>query len=460
MAFYGFILSFGAKLIGDGSELLLEIMDPGIIGGLVLPVLGAVPDSMMVLASGIAGSRCDAETQLQIGMGTLAGSTIMLNTIIWGVSVILGRCDIQHGEARDRVCSYPLFSRDAWLRSGVTVDHDTLWNARIMVTVTLSYFIVQGVAFAYLSDPDGTTAQDTEHWFALAAFIVAVILLICYCAYQLLNPKLQEKKIAAAREKYQKQLTLDRWMFAMRNKSGDSSTSNVLTPLLGSPNTDAPEPAAKPPVDIRAVGLRWKSNAALQAQQKREAAINVAPEQEEGGDDDDDEEDNEEIKGLTKGQIATRAAIQLFIGTAIVTLFSDPMVEVIDNFGVSTGIPAFLLSFILTPICSNASEIISSFMMAMKKRRKNISLTFSQVYGAATMNATLVAGVFYALVTFRQLPWTYSAETLSIILVSWIVGVPGSFIHTYPLWIIIHVMLLYPISLGFVFILEKFAGWT
>ena len=31
MLFYGFILSYGAKMIGDGSELLLEIMDPGML---------------------------------------------------------------------------------------------------------------------------------------------------------------------------------------------------------------------------------------------------------------------------------------------------------------------------------------------------------------------------------------------------------------------------------------------
>src|SRR3989338_2030978 len=237
-------------------------MDPGIIGGLVLPVLGAVPDAMMVLASGIAGSHCDAETQLQIGMGTLAGSTIMLNTLVWGTSVILGRCNIQHGEARDRVCTHPLNTRAAWLHSGVTVDHDTLWNARIMITVTFSYFIVQGVAFAYLADPDGTSAQEVERWCALAAFIVAVILLVLYCTYQLLNPKLQEKKIEQARAKYRQELAVERWMHALKSNRA-SASSDIISPLLGTTNaTQDPSPTPTPaPVDIRSMGLRWKSNA-------------------------------------------------------------------------------------------------------------------------------------------------------------------------------------------------------
>lgn len=445
-------------MIGDGSELLLEIMDPGIIGGLVLPILGAVPDSMMVLASGVAGSQQDAQTQLQIGMGTLAGSTIMLNTLVWAISLVLGRCDIRHGEARDRQCTYPFWSRQAWLHSGITVDKDTLWNARIMLTVTLSYFIVQGVAFAYLGDPDSVSAERMEKWFALTAFIVAVVLLICYCVYQVINPKLQQKKIDEAKREYQRRMVVDRWMHMMhRSRSNtninhnNSNNAEESSPLLDS------TPPPPPPVDVRAIGLKWKANAAASAAARAAADPNHEADHE---DDDDSDDEESETAGMTKGQIATKAIVTLLIGTAIVTLFSDPMVEVIDDFGTTAGISPFLLSFILTPLCSNASEIISSFMFAMKKRRRNISLTFSQIYGAATMNGTLVAGVFYALVFFRKLNWTYSAETLSIVVVSFLVGVPGALRSTFQLWWIVHVILLYPLSLVFVFILEKYACWT
>jgi hypothetical protein len=37
------LLLKGANLISDGSEMLLAIMDPGLIGGLLLPILGALP---------------------------------------------------------------------------------------------------------------------------------------------------------------------------------------------------------------------------------------------------------------------------------------------------------------------------------------------------------------------------------------------------------------------------------
>lgn len=71
----------GSNLISDGSELLLLVPSlAGIVGSVVLPVLGAVPDSAIVLFSGMGD---DAQEELSVGVGALAGSTIMLLTIPW-----------------------------------------------------------------------------------------------------------------------------------------------------------------------------------------------------------------------------------------------------------------------------------------------------------------------------------------------------------------------------------------
>ena len=40
---------------------------------------------------------------------------------------------------------------------------------------------------------------------------------------------------------------------------------------------------------------------------------------------------------------------------------------------------AFYVSFVVTPICSNASELVSSLLFAAKKKKENVSMTFSQV---------------------------------------------------------------------------------
>jgi len=54
----------------DGAELLLDLGLPaGIIGGVVLPLLGAVPDSAMIIFSGMGGTKEEAQQQIDVGMG-------------------------------------------------------------------------------------------------------------------------------------------------------------------------------------------------------------------------------------------------------------------------------------------------------------------------------------------------------------------------------------------------------
>lgn len=58
-----------SNLISDGSELLLLVPAlAGVVGSVVLPVLGAVPDGAIVLFSGMGD---DAQNQLTVGVGAL-----------------------------------------------------------------------------------------------------------------------------------------------------------------------------------------------------------------------------------------------------------------------------------------------------------------------------------------------------------------------------------------------------
>nr|POE56930.1 hypothetical protein CFP56_27881 [Quercus suber] len=51
MVVYGYLMFFAAKSLSDGSETLLEILGSGFVAGLVLPILGALPDAMLVLGA-------------------------------------------------------------------------------------------------------------------------------------------------------------------------------------------------------------------------------------------------------------------------------------------------------------------------------------------------------------------------------------------------------------------------
>eukprot|EP00918_Siedleckia_nematoides_P021859 GHVU01047105.1.p1 GENE.GHVU01047105.1~~GHVU01047105.1.p1 ORF type:complete len:169 (-),score=23.09 GHVU01047105.1:76-582(-) len=89
-----------STLISDGSELLLLVPSlAGIVGPVVLPILGAVPDGAIVLFSGLGP---DAQEQVSVGVGALAGSTIMLLTVPWFMSVFGGRVEVRKGTPRYR----------------------------------------------------------------------------------------------------------------------------------------------------------------------------------------------------------------------------------------------------------------------------------------------------------------------------------------------------------------------
>ena len=176
-------------------------------------------------------------------------------------------------------------------------------------------------------------------------------------------------------------------------------------------------------------------------------------------DDDDSDDESEEIQAHF-AKYLIKSIVMMVGGTAICALFSDPMVSTISDFAKTASIPAFYIFFIVTPYCSNASELISSLQFASKKKIENASLTYSQIYGAASMNNTMCLGIFFALIYFRGLTWEFSAETLSILIVTWIMGAISFRKRTFAMWWGIPVLALYPLSIVFVYLLETLAHWT
>lgn len=459
IAFYAITLSMGAKILSDGSELLLELFPKWgtVIGALLLPVLGAIPDAAIIVVSGALGSKEDAQEQVAIGVGTLAGSTIMLLTVPWAASMHLGRCNMDDlGEAIDGRCTG--FSVT---KQGMSVDKDTPINARIMLITSLSYFIVQGIAFAYLYDPTSVGAHKWERPFALSGFIVCVVFLVGYCIYQVFVPKLAEKREKKLEDDRQKRFLQLRALHIVSKWTTKAATTVNNDSIQGS---DSPisSPQMSQSVDhshakALSMGLRWKKKAMQKEETPLLEEANVAK-QEEKREKEEEEEEEDPTKNFRSNMI--KAVCLLIVGTTIVAFFSDPMVDVLTDFSHSIKVKPFFVSFIITPYCSNASELISSLIFAAKKKRENASLVYSQLYGAATMNNTLCLGIFFALVYFRDLAWSFTAETLSILVVTWIVGAIGAFKQDFRYYWSFPIIFLYPFSLFFVWFLEYIVHWA
>lgn len=50
--------------------------------------------------SGLSGSKETAQDQVLIGMGLLAGSTVMLLTVLWGSCIVVGKVGLSDASAR------------------------------------------------------------------------------------------------------------------------------------------------------------------------------------------------------------------------------------------------------------------------------------------------------------------------------------------------------------------------
>ncbi|KAJ6298309.1 hypothetical protein OIU76_019457 [Salix suchowensis] len=158
--------------------------------------------------------------------------------------------------------------------------------------------------------------------------------------------------------------------------------------------------------------------------------------------------------------ISFKAAMMLLAGAVIAAAFADPLVDAVDNFSDATSIPTFFISFIALPLATNSSEAVSAIIFASRKKVKTTSLTFSEIYGAVTMNNVLCLSVFLALVYFRELTWDFSAEVLVICIVCIVMGAFASFRTTFPLWTSSLAFFLYPFSLVLVYVLDYVLGWS
>lgn len=564
-AIYGYVLSEASNLISDGSEYLLLVprLAP-IVGSIVLPVLGAVPDGLMVMFSGLGN---DAQNQVSVGVGALAGSSIMLLTLPWFVAVYFGRVNIKGGE-----CTYrapkgqsdgfeKITQRESLMETlretGVGIGAELHQNAWIMLYSMFGYFIVQIPALYYdktkpadiatgLLKSDQKREAGNERWFAFLGFIVCFIEFCLYLKAMWDGSAdeggLVEDKIAQQHVKAMQggTLTLQGAIAQFRNESGfasmlDEGTGDVtehlkdeakqvkvrrmcqiLAPFFavydinGDNSIDFDEfrmifkdmrgnmsrntlRGIFKAADINGGGdLDFEEfaacimsfafypdgmpDASLQDKQNKikSPSVSVALDMVTGGEDEDeagkkDEEDDEdeeeeeedmpeEFQNLDPEEqlkrILLRSFSMMMLGTVLVVVFSDPIVDVFYQMGLQMNINPFYVSFVLAPMASNACELVAAYNYAKRRTQKSITTALSCLEGAAVMNNTFVLGIFYALVYFKGLAWEFTAETFSIVLIESMIGVMVLRVRSQSLLDACIIVSFYFLAMAVVYVLE------
>lgn len=474
----------------------MEILGPGIIGGLFLPILGALPDAMLILVSGLSGSTTTAQSQVSVGMGLLAGSTVMLLTIIWGTCVIVGKCDIQDSIAIDGKDTKGL----SLTGSGVSTDIWTCYAARIMAVSVIPFIVVQV--------PQVMSSTSGRHLTVLIGLIFSFAMLVSYCLYQIFQPWIQTRRLDFVKHKHVisgvlKHLKM-RGLGRLLEEDG-TPNEEVIEKLFHSIDADGDQHISFAELNALIIGIQFDEinldqaeateklmkdfdtslDRKIQLSEFIEGVSRWIGEAKRSGDSSNNagpntvkyldnfhqqtkrehnllgDQSDEVVEGVQDRKKTTiKAVLLLLLGTLIAAAFADPLVDAVDDFSDATGIPTFFISFIGLPLATNSSEAVSAIIFASRKKRRSASLTFSEIYGAVTMNNVLCLAVFLALVYIRDLTWDFSAEVLVIVIVCVVMGAFASFRTTFPLWTAILAFLLYPFSLALVYVLDYVLGWS
>ncbi|XP_076907099.1 sodium/calcium exchanger NCL2-like [Bidens hawaiensis] len=152
----------------------------------------------------------------------------------------------------------------------------------------------------------------------------------------------------------------------------------------------------------------------------------------------------------------TKALMLLVLGITMLALLAEPLIHSVQNVSSAANILSFFISFILVPLATNARATISAIKTARKGNEKTTSLTFSELYDGVFMNNVLGFSVLLAVIYFRGLAWDFSAEVLLVMIVTIIMGTAASFRSKFPIWTSFIAYLLYPLSLIFVYLFNRF----
>ncbi|KAA8519705.1 hypothetical protein F0562_013850 [Nyssa sinensis] len=190
---YEYLLYVGDNYISAGSELFFQTFGPGFFGASLFHILGTIPMVVMTLASGLSASRESAGEQATMGMSILAGSAVMLLTLIWGLCVAFGCFDLSEASNSTKNEYAKPFSLTVF---GVRTDDDTSKTAIVMILSMVPFLILQlaKILNSYL----GTRVT------ILVSLLVTLAFLFAYCIYQVFRPWIQNRRFEYLLSKFVK----------------------------------------------------------------------------------------------------------------------------------------------------------------------------------------------------------------------------------------------------------------
>ncbi|KAM2678429.1 hypothetical protein EV1_004852 [Malus domestica] len=486
---YEVLLSLADQYVSRGSEIFFELFGTGVFGASAFHLLGLIPQVGMVLVIGVTATTETVEEMADMSMSMLAGSSIMILTLIWGSVVAFGSSDLSESQTLSNPENKKPFSLTG---SGVRTDVETQDTARIMMFSLIPYLILQLAKIL--------TSTTAVRVVILIAVLIASAFLATYFIYQFFQPWIQSRRLEYLLRKYIPKNILPSLMTVGGNPNesiikglfhridknhnkyissdelralilgiqieeigldDDDYVSEVMKQFDLSGDAQIAETEfvngiskwinpAKPPANDKGhehTSLFRRNNSKNEKSMEDQLTPLISK------------------KNGTKGADTSwmnllKAAFLIILGTAITVFLSMPLMVSLRKFSTAASIPSFAASYVVIPLATNYRLALMSVTSAKEKTEDAISLTLSEIYTAAFMNNIVGLVIFLALVYIRNLSWDVAAEVLVVLLISTAVGFSASFSRRFPFWTCILAYILYPISLLLVYVLTTVIGWS
>ncbi|KAM7506015.1 hypothetical protein LguiB_004919 [Lonicera macranthoides] len=471
---YQYLLSLGGNYVSSASKRFVKIHGPGILGGSLFHLLPTIPNILLVLASGLSESTEAAEQQAAMGMGLLAGSTVMMLTLVWGACVAVGSYDLIEGSVSSTVKPFSLTG------FGLTTDLKTRWTARIMLLSIVPLIILQLTKM--INSSSGTRV------IVLVALVVTLSLLIANCTYQIFKPWVLTRRYEYLTQKFVKDKILRlltchgnpnqkaiSTIFRNNDKDGDKKLSRVeLRALIRGMKLDEdglmgiddyvestmtvfdsiPDDAIDEKEFTKAI-FNWIKDTRYSETNQHHMPSNTS-----GNKDKKTESVEQSLlvkteKSQSFGSLMvdySKAVFELLVGVALLAVLATPYIKIVGNFSASVNIPQFFVPYVVIPFALNYRRALAFISSAKEKTRSSISLTLSEIYGSVFMNNMIGLTTFLALVYLRNLSWDVSAEVLVVLIICTAMGLLASFCKKFQAWTSLLAIILYPISLLLLYI--------
>ncbi|PIN20882.1 Calmodulin and related proteins (EF-Hand superfamily) [Handroanthus impetiginosus] len=173
---YEYLLFHGESYVAAGGERIFKILGPGVFGACAFQIIAGLPEALILLASGLLNSTEIAQECVLTGVGLLAGSSILLLTLVWGTCVIL---------ASQKYSSYLQSDPTSSLSDSDSTQRNSLERLFFSLWPVIPFIIIQFPRFLHLS-------FFWERIFLVVALVVSLAFLLAYFFHQ---PSIQRRQL-------------------------------------------------------------------------------------------------------------------------------------------------------------------------------------------------------------------------------------------------------------------------